>query len=439
MWGSASSSTQTRGAPPTSTWGALQRSGAVPPGSGNGFDDAYDDEFAALAELGLTHVRLGLDWSRLEPRRGHHDDRAVERMHQILGAATAAGLSVWACLHHFDLPGWFADDEGGFLDGAARGAIWPRHVDWIAETFGGQVTGWMPTNQPMATAAGSWRTGGLSAGLADLDRFAEALESVLLAGNEAWRLLRSGDQPVCTLFDLAPVQPSAPSGDVRERAAAAESAAVVDRLIWRTGVRLIRDGVLSIPGRAEREIPEAAGSFDLVGFTYAGGLGVHADRSVGPWPDGRWVDAVGSAVWPEGLGVTIRRLHDELPGRRLLVAACGLATRAAGGGGPATRAAGGGAAGGGVATRSSAGGGVAGRDAVGGPNPDVDRARYLDDCLAEVADARSDGIDLAGFFVWSAVDGDEWTHQAEVDHGIMDRARRPKPSAAVLSRAALAR
>jgi len=403
MWGSASSSTQTRGPAPTSTWGALQRTGEAPPSRGNGFDDAFEDEFAALAELGLTHVRLGLDWSRLEPRRGLHDDREVERLHEILGAARGAGLSVWACLHHFDLPGWFVDDEGGFLDAQGRGSIWPRHVDWIAETFGTQVSGWMPTNQPLATAARNWRTGGLSAGLTDLDRFTEALESLLLAGHEAWRLLRSGDQPVCTLFDLAPVQPTAPSGDVRERGAAADAAAVVDRLIWRTGIRLIRDGILSIPGRAEREIPEAAESFDLVGFTYAGGLGVHADRSTSPWPDGRWVDALGAATWPEGLGVTIRRLHDELPGRELVVGACGLATQSA----------------------------------MGGPDPDARRASYLDDCLAQVADARSDGIDVVGFFVWSAVDGDEWTHGANVDHGIMDRSRRPKPSAAVLSRAAL--
>ena len=43
-------------------------------GGGNGFASRYAEDFALLAELGLTHHRLSMDWARLEPDDGVHDE-----------------------------------------------------------------------------------------------------------------------------------------------------------------------------------------------------------------------------------------------------------------------------------------------------------------------------------------------------------------------------
>ena len=110
----------------------------------------YAEDFALYADHGLTHHRLSLEWARLEPEQGKHDPAAVEHYRQMLTAARDAGISVWACLHHFTLPGWFSDDGGGFIDKQNR-LHWHRHVDWVAETFGDLLTAGSRSTSPSPT------------------------------------------------------------------------------------------------------------------------------------------------------------------------------------------------------------------------------------------------------------------------------------------------
>jgi beta-glucosidase len=399
MWGSAASSTQTEGAAPRSDWWVWERAGRVPPsGDGNGFARTYEADLAALAELGLTHHRLSLEWARLEPRPGHHDGEAVEHYRQVLSAARDVGIDVWVCLHHFTLPGWFAQDEGGFLDDRARSYFWARHVDWVAATFGDLVTGWKPVNEPVAYAFGGWMVGEIPPGRSDLGAFLDALEATLLAQHEAWRLLRSGDQPTCTIMNLSPVR--AVWSDERARDAARANAALFDQVIWSSWIRALRDGVIALPGRPERVVEEMAGSFDLIGFSYYQGIGVTADLSSAPIPAGEPLGPLGHPAWPEGLREVLERLAEELPDRPLVVAECGLGTPTA-------------------------------------ADDDDRRAAYLEDCLQITAEAITRGIDVRGFFHWTGIDNYEWTHGHDVAFGLLDRDRTPKGSAEVARRWAL--
>ena len=93
--------------------------------SATGSPPGHAEDFALYAEHGLTHHRLSLEWARLEPRQGHHDLDEVERYRQLLQSARDAGVSIWACLHHFTLPGWFADD----LNGLPRRPPGPARVE----------------------------------------------------------------------------------------------------------------------------------------------------------------------------------------------------------------------------------------------------------------------------------------------------------------------
>ncbi|MCU0268457.1 MAG: family 1 glycosylhydrolase [Acidimicrobiales bacterium] len=390
-WGTAASSNQTEGSAPASTWRRWEDLGRVPrSGEGNGFATNYADDFGLLASYGLTHHRLSLEWARLEPREGRHDAGAVEHYTTMLRAARDAGVQVWVCLHHFTLPGWFGDDLGGFLDDRARSYHWARHVDWVGETFGDLVFGWQPVNEPVAYAGASYLLGMFPPGRRDPEAFFEALEAIHLADHEAWRLLRSGGTPVATIMNLSPVFPAVRSREPAERDRAEANTALFDAVYWTSWIRALRDGVLAVPGRPEREIPEMAGSFDLIGFSYYSAASVYADRSTGPYPTDARVGPMGYAPWPEGLGIVLRRLADELPGRPLLVAECGFGT------------------------------------------PD-DRWRtdLLRQSLVETERAIDDGVDVRGFFHWTGIDNYEWDHGYDVPFGLFDRDRRPKGSAAL--------
>jgi beta-glucosidase len=392
-WGTAASSTQAEGAAPNSTWARWEQLGKAPAsGEGNGFATNFADDFALYADYGLTHHRLGIDWARIEPVESKRDPAAIEHYRDVLTAARDAGIAPWVCLHHFTLPGWFGDDLGGFVDDRKRSYYWARHVDFVAETFGDLVYGWKPINEPVAYTAAGYLLGVNPPGKADVNDFAEALEATHLANLEAWRVLRSGDQPVCTIMNLNPVFAAVRSPNPDERALAEANAKLYDDVIWTSWIRALRDGVLAVPGRAERVIDDYAGAFDLIGFSYYSATAVYADLSTGPYPTDARTGPLGDAPWAQGLGITIRRLHDELPDRPLVVAECGIGTFA-------------------------------------DDDDDAWRTEVLRDSLHQVSDAIDDGCDVRGFFHWTGVDNYEWTLGYDARFGIFDADRNPKGSA----------
>jgi len=126
------------------------------PTAGNGFYRGWPDDLASIQELGITDLRLTLDWARLQPKPGSLDPDWSERFEQILAAAAAIGLRTWATLHDGSIPKWF-DNEGGFGDGEVFGRWWPRWVEAIADRFGDSVGGWVPFAELPADARGPWR------------------------------------------------------------------------------------------------------------------------------------------------------------------------------------------------------------------------------------------------------------------------------------------
>jgi beta-glucosidase len=375
-WGTGASSTQAEGAAPASDWFALERAGKMPPsGDGNGFAQRYGDDFALYAEHGLTHHRLSIEWARIEPEEGRRDNRAVEHYLEVLTAARAAGVAPWVCLHHFTLPGWFTEAGGGFVDDHARSYFWARHVAFCAETFGDLVFGWKPVNEPGAYA-GIYPHG--------QKRF-DMLGAVLLAQRDAWRELRGGGKPVATIHNLSPVF------TVADTIPADAMQARLDAMTWDVWMRADRDGVLELPGRAAREVPDLRDACDLIGFSYYSATGVDAEGAIVPYPTNARVGPMGYAPWSEGLAVVLHRLHEELPGRPLLICEHGVGT-----------------------------------------DDDDWRCDVLRESLALVGRALDDGADVRGFFHWTGVDNYEWNHGFDVQFGCFSREREPRGSAELL-------
>jgi beta-glucosidase len=377
-WGTAASSTQAEGAAPASDWYRHERQGDVPPsGDGNGFATRYEEDFQLYASYGLAHHRLSIEWARIEPEEGKRDPEAIEHYRRVLSAARGAGVSPWVCLHHFTLPGWFTEiGEGGFVDDRARSYYWARHVAFCAETFGDLVFGWKPINEPGAFAGIYFQTA----------RRFDVLGATLLAQRDAWRELRGGGKPVATVHDLSPVF------QVSESVPADKMTPRINQMLWDVWMRAERDGVLELPGKAPREVPDLQEACDLIGFSYYSASGIGADGQIVPYPPDARVGPMGYAPWSEGLAIVLRRLAEELPGRPLLICEHGVGT-----------------------------------------DDDAWRCDILRESIGLVEEAINDGVDVRGFFHWTGVDNYEWNHGFTVQFGCFDRDREPRGSAELLA------
>lgn len=388
LWGTGASATQCEGASPASDWWDWERAGHAPlSGDGNGFAVRFSEDFRLLASLGLRHHRLTIDWARVEPEPGRHDHAAVAYYRDVLTAALEAGVEPWVCLHHFTLPRWFAD-AGGFLAEPNRGDFWARHVEFIAETFGDLARGWQPVNETNYYAFAGYLGRGWPPGHDDLSECAQVSRAMQLATAEAAVRLRQTGAPVASIFGLSAIE--ALDDDPRT----IRLADLLDAMNWQAGLGLFRDGVLHVPGLDATIRPDLAGSFDLIGFSFYSTIGIRQGRMV-PYPPDAPVSPLGYGIWADGLGRVLDRLDQVLPGTPLLVAEYGIGT-----------------------------------------SDDNQRVAYLERGLKVTSEAIARGIDVRGFFHWTAVDNYEWLHGFDVEFGLIDRDRNIRPSAWVLEREA---
>ena len=265
--------------------------------TGNGFDTRFADDLAVLAATGISQVRLGFDWSRLQPRAamGHDlDGHWVEWYSDVIDAARSVGVGVWPILLERNVPRWF-DDERGFSDTKTADRHWPRFVEAVAEVFGDRVDGWFPIDDPIAFAARREP--------ADPTRHGELVDTMVVAWRNAWRVLRGGP-PVAGSFGVRTVRP------VDSTVPAAEAARRQDHLRWKTFLRGLRDGTVVIPGRADRVLPDLAGAIDIVGVKLRTDL---AEDSV--------IDDESLRRWEERVLSMLHRVAEEGPDLPITVAA----------------------------------------------------------------------------------------------------------------------
>jgi hypothetical protein len=215
--------------------------------------DRFAEDLTLLAGLGAAAVRITLDWPWLQPRAGVFDGDAVEWYAGVLQHAATVGIGVHATLLERDVPRWF-DNEGSFTDSRFALHWWPRWVEGVSERFGDAVAGWVPFDHPLAFANRLVPD--------DPRRHGDVLDTMVTGWRDAWRILRGGP-PVATALGVKTVRPA------DQTVQAAEAARREDQLRWRLWLQALRDGTVSIPGRADKELPDLAGACDVVGIVVA--------------------------------------------------------------------------------------------------------------------------------------------------------------------------
>jgi beta-glucosidase len=381
-WGTTSSSTGSEGAAPRADWYAWEAEGRAPrSGDGNGWATNFEDDIALLRSLGTNSIRITVEWARIEPEAGGIDGEAVDRYRRMLEAARKAGLAPWITLHHGSLPGWFADDAHGFRDERARGYFWPRHVDRCAEWFEDVVAGWVAIDDPTGWALRGHLWGARPPGRHDPLFARDALIGAIEANHAAWKLLRSGSAP--TMCVIAVQEPHV------ERTA--DETTHPDVAAW-AYLGALQHGVLDLPTIGSLEMPHLVESFEYLGIAHiaeergAVGAGPSGPSERGAGPSGPSERGVRRGE-PARLAECVYRVADGRDRRPIVIAANGIAT-----------------------------------------DDEDARDEYLRGVVEQLRLLRIDGVDVAGYFHHTGIDGYEWSDGFARPRGLVNRARSLKPA-----------
>ncbi|MFT7602073.1 MAG: beta-glucosidase [Acidimicrobiales bacterium] len=294
------------GVAPQTDWSRwIDHGGAPPSDVGNGFRVEWLNDFSLVSELGFRSVAITLEWARLEPAAGDYQQGEVEHLRSMLQGARDTGLGVTACLVDGTLPGWFAVDEHGFVDNRSRTHLWPRHVEWIGETFGDLVDGWLPQREPIHHAVRNQLLAMGPPGRHDSEDTAKAVRAALLADGEAWRVL-AGSSPVATSQTARQFVPE------REIVPAKKAVDRLDGLFRHSWIGALASGVIEVPGLPAMDAPQLRDAFDIIVLHARPAVGIDAESAWSPLDAGFLL---------EGMATPLHELAEHAGDRQLHVAA----------------------------------------------------------------------------------------------------------------------
>jgi len=351
----------------------------------------YPQDIALLAELGFNSYRFSIEWARVEPEEGCFSQVALDHYGRMLEACHEHGLAPVVTFHHFVSPRWLISDGGWLnIDTAERFARYCAH----ATSYLGDLISHACTinegNVPRMRALHK-RQAPLS------DPFTQA----------AARAFGVAPGAVYTFLD-------ATSEQGRDVILAAHRLAAMAIKAERTGLPVgmtvalwemqAVEGGEEMRDRMDEEINrvylKAAGEDDFVGVQTYGRWRYGPEGRLDPEP-GVELTQVGYEFWPQALEATIRQAH-SVAGVPIIVTENGIST-----------------------------------------HDDARRVAYYHRALQAVVECLNDGVDVRGYYAWSAFDNYEWQLGYEPHFGLIavDREtqeRTVKPSARFLGEIARA-
>jgi beta-glucosidase len=406
LWGVATSAYQIEGAV-QNDWTEWERAGRLKPGAeacadATGHRQRWESDLALLPEIEANAYRFSVEWSRIEPRPGEFDAKALALEARRVELLEHLSVEPVATLLHYTHPLWFWR-EGGWDD--PRSVSWfARFAERVADALAPRVRRWVTLNEPIVFLLGGYLAGLIPPGHRSFSRSARALEHLLRAHAEASAVLKSKDQTARTLIahnmlDFAPDR----SGHPVDRRLVSEGEALYNlSLIEAVATGRVR-WAFPGEGRVLFQVPELPASTDLFGVNYYSRVHLRFRGLPGPVgeffyrdPRGRGLTQTGWEIHPEGFERVLRAASQA--GLPILVTENGIATA-----------------------------------------DDRVRRDFLREHVLVLAHARGSGLPIDGYFHWSLLDNFEWLDGRrprfglyEVDYATL--ARRRRPSADVFAR-----
>jgi beta-glucosidase len=325
-WGCGTSPYQVEGDNTNSDWWAWEQgAGHIAGGQKSGKAlDWWGDGFLAdldwMTRLNNNAHRLGVEWSRVEPKEGAFDDAAIDRYRFMLKSMCERGIQPMVTLHHFSNPMWIAE-RGGWETFDIL-PLFDRFVTKVVESLKDLCAVWITINEPTVYAAlGYLQTPGDTArhqttwppGKNDPSLAVTIGDNMLLGHAGAYQTIHR-IQPEArvgiahSMQALGPVNPRSP----------------LDRWVLRWQDRFVNQGVIDAvlfgriprPAIGSRRVRALRDSVDFIGLNYYTREMVAFDRkSPGTLfgrrmqnPQGEISDRNYGEVYPRGLYRLLRRI-----------------------------------------------------------------------------------------------------------------------------------
>jgi beta-glucosidase len=390
LWGTATSAVQCEGGTVHSDWETFQRRPhairtSEQIGAAAKAYDTYESDYQAASAMHTNAYRFSIEWSRLEPTRGHFDAHAATHYRAMLLSLRAKGIRPMVTLHHFSNPDWVAA-QGGWLN--------PLTIDdfetfacYAAQTFGDLVDDWITINEPSIYVGEGYLDGAFPPGYqGDFKDVPRVLANMAKAHGRAYHALHRYD-----VIQAAPNEPACSVG-IADHMVAFQAEAPwnpLDLVVKAINEDWVNFCFLNaactgeirfdtLVGRDYEQVPALAHTLDFVGVNYytrsLSSILAPFSRNAEP---GKPKTDLGLEIYPDGLTQVLEAAYTRyhLP---IYITEMGLAD--------------------------------AGRKQT---------PAFMVQHLARVGNAIAEGIPVKGVFWWSLMDNFEWQYGTSGRFGLL--------------------
>ena len=198
-WGTATAAHQVEGNNTNNNWYEWERS--VDDGgisrihnndrSGLAADhwNRYPEDIILMKDLGVSHYRFSVEWSRIEPEKGRYDLEALAHYRRMCEALVEADITPVVTLHHFTHPTWF--QEMGAFEKEENTDHFVGFSELVFNELRDLVPMWCTFNEPSVFVAQGYFNGIFPPGKKDPILAGTVLENMLNAHVRTYHQLKS--------------------------------------------------------------------------------------------------------------------------------------------------------------------------------------------------------------------------------------------------------
>ena len=354
----------------------------------------WESDLDLISDAGFKSYRFSFSWPRLFPE-ATANPKGFDFYDRIIDGMLERNLSPSATLYHWDLPQRYAENDG--WENRDTALYFGEFAAAVSEKFGDRLEHIATINEPWCVAWLSHYLGHHAPGKTSLAAAGPAMHNILLAHAKATSAMRELNQRnIGIVLNMEYSQPASQSeSDMR-------AAKVYDGLYNRWFIQAITQGTYPadiiegldgyMPKNWQDDMAEISQPIDWLGLNYYTRT-IQKDDGTGQFPYCKPIagplpkTSMGWEIYPEGLGFFLNRLKNDFTGDLPL-----------------------------FVTEN----GCAGHDTIdAGVVNDIHRVDYFQSHLAQVLQARKDGVPVNGYYAWSLMDNFEWAFGYDERFGIV--------------------
>jgi beta-glucosidase len=358
----------------------------------------YEKDIEVLKTLGVDSYRFSIAWPRIFPEQGKYNQAGMDFYKNLIKRLIENGIKPAVTLYHWDLPMW-AHEQGGWTN--RESVNWfLEYAEKCYEELDEHVEMWITHNEPWCAGFLGYHLGIHAPGHTNMEEALKAVHHILLSHGEAVELLKgklNSSTPIGITLNLSPMY--AASSSVNDQLAANNADGYTNRWFLDPVLKgsypvdmmnLFSKYVHSYDFIQEGDLEKISIDCDFFGINFYNRslIEFHAAsdflfrNAYSDYPK----TGMGWDISPEEFKDLIRRLRQEYTKLPIYITENGAAFD----------------------------------DLVTDDHRvhDVERQDYVEKHIRAVAELNEEGMNIAGYYLWSLLDNFEWAFGYEKRFGI---------------------